>query len=201
MEENDQTIKLPLSQQAKPIADTGPDVAASGHRRGRGRAASSAASRSRSEEEIVTFLRRRDELPTSRRLAEKDEGEVNKLVIIRARTRTLTSSRSTASCAGARRRACAKLATPGRQGLNHGQTDAARLRRQADGHPTADHADAGHVVPATGVLRHDLQGRERSGRPARHVPAQGRRSREAKDPAQIDTSKESSDEPDDGRPT
>ncbi|MFO0807893.1 MAG: biopolymer transporter ExbD [Gemmataceae bacterium] len=83
MQENDQSIKLPTSQQAKPVADTGPDVLhlgidQDGAVRVVGRPPLT------TDEEIVTFLRLDVYEANKRRAAERGESEVRTLVIVRA---------------------------------------------------------------------------------------------------------------------
>ena len=83
MEENDQSIKLPLSQQAKPIADTGPDVLHMGiDQDGAVRVVGKPVLKT--DEEIVTFLRLDVYEANKRRALEKGDGEVRTLVVIRA---------------------------------------------------------------------------------------------------------------------
>src|SRR4051794_32384610 len=83
MEENDQTIKLPLSQQARPVADTGPDVF---HLAVDERGAVRVVGRPpiTSEEQLVVLLH--DVYDGARRLSleRKQGGEVKTLVVIRA---------------------------------------------------------------------------------------------------------------------
>jgi biopolymer transport protein ExbD len=83
MEENDQTIKLPLSQMAKPLPEIGPDVVhlsidEDGAVRVVGRKPMT------KDDELIAFLHQVSD-SSKRLMAERHEtGEVNTLVIIRA---------------------------------------------------------------------------------------------------------------------
>lgn len=83
MQEADDSIKLPMSQQAKPIAETGPDVVhigidAEGAMRILGKPPMT------TDEAILTFLRHEVYEPARRRAAAKGQTDVKTLVIIRA---------------------------------------------------------------------------------------------------------------------
>jgi biopolymer transport protein ExbD len=83
MQENDQSIKLPTSQQAKPVAETGPDVLHLGiDQDGAVRVVGKPPLTT--DEEIVTFLKLDVYEANKRRAAAKGDGEVRTLVIIRA---------------------------------------------------------------------------------------------------------------------
>jgi biopolymer transport protein ExbD len=83
MEENDQTIKLPLSQMAKPIPDSGPDVVHlgiddEGHVRVVGRKLMTR------DDEVNAFLREVYDAHRKRMSDQNEAGDVKTLVIIRA---------------------------------------------------------------------------------------------------------------------
>lgn len=83
MEENDQSIKLPLSQMAKPIDDTGPDVLHLGIDEA-GTVLVVGRKPMTRDDEVVTFLRDTADANRRRMASRHETGDLKTLVIIRA---------------------------------------------------------------------------------------------------------------------